>query len=172
MEDWKVEERIMQDLVRILREGEHSLVIYGNEKSLNDSSEKNLSTGADSEKKISTYDGRGVSDLFRLLNEEPEILEDAYIADKIVGKGAAALISLAKVREVYADIITLSAQAMLELHDVRVRYGRMVPHITSRNGTGFCPVEIRCLPCKTPEECLVQIKGFIEEMKSKTNETR
>lgn len=149
MEDWKVEERIMQELIRILREGEHSLVVY------------------DKENKISTYDGRGVSDLFRLLNEEPEKLEGAYIADKIVGKGAAALISLAKVNEVYADITTLSAQAMLELNDVRMRYGKMVPHITSRTGTDFCPVEIRCLPCKTPQECMVQIKAFIEEMNNK-----
>lgn len=149
MENWEIEERIMKDLTRILREDNHSLVLFGKDE------------------KISTFDGRGVSDLFRLLHEQPEVLEDAYLADKIVGKGAAALMALGKVNEVYADIITLSALAMLELANVRVRYGRMVPHIKGRGGTGFCPVETRCLPCRTPAECLVQIKAFLEEMKAK-----
>ena len=34
---------------------------------------------------------RGVKDLYRLLEEEPELLDGAFVADKVVGKGAAAL---------------------------------------------------------------------------------
>ena len=37
---------------------------------------------------------RGVADLFRLLREEPQLLRGAFIADKVVGKGAAALMVL------------------------------------------------------------------------------
>ena len=36
---------------------------------------------------------RGVADLFRLLREEPQLLRGAFIADKVVGKGAAALVA-------------------------------------------------------------------------------
>ena len=32
---------------------------------------------------------RGVKDLYRLLEEEPELLDGAFVADKVVGKGAA-----------------------------------------------------------------------------------
>ena len=32
---------------------------------------------------------RGVADLFRLQHEEPQLLRGAFIADKVVGKGAA-----------------------------------------------------------------------------------
>ena len=147
MEDWKVEERIMKDLIRILREGNHSLVVFKNE--------------------ISTYDGRGVSDLFRLLHEQPEVLEGASLADKIVGKGAAALMALGKVKEVYADIISQPALMLLEQEGIRATYGKQVSHIINRAGTGMCPVETRCLPCQTPAECLEQIKAFLEEMKEK-----
>ena len=37
---------------------------------------------------------RGVKDLYRLLEEEPELLDGAFVADKVVGKGAAALMIL------------------------------------------------------------------------------
>lgn len=149
MEDWLIDERMMKALVQTLNEGNHSLAIYGNEK------------------KISTYDGRGVSDLFRLLQEQPETLENALLADKIVGKGAAALMALGKVKEVYADIISQSALALLEQEGIRATYGKLVPHIINRAGTGMCPVETRCLSCQTPVECLVQIKAFLAEMKKK-----
>lgn len=148
MEDWVIEERIMKELIRILREGSHSLVVYKDE--------------------ISNYDGRGVSDLFRLLHEQPVTLAGASIADKIVGKGAAALMALGKVKEVYADIISESAFSLLEQEGVQTTYGKLVPYIINRAGTGMCPVETRCLPCHTPTECLVQIKDFLEEMKVKT----
>ena len=37
---------------------------------------------------------RGVKDLYRLLREEPQLLDGAFVADKVVGKGAAALMIL------------------------------------------------------------------------------
>ena len=149
MEDWKVEERIMKDLIRILREGNHSLVVFKN--------------------KTTTYEGRGISDLFRLLHQQPEALEGASLADKIVGKGAAALMALGKVKEVYADIISEPALKLLNQEGIRTTYGKQVPHIINRAGTGMCPVETRCMLCNTPSECLAEIKAFLEEMKAKKN---
>ena len=39
---------------------------------------------------IRIFRERGVRDLWRLLHEEPELLDGAFVADKVVGKGAAA----------------------------------------------------------------------------------
>ena len=64
------------DIVDILHQGNHSLVV---------------SNGT-----VSVFDGRGVSDLYRILNEDPSLLDGADIADKVVGKGAAALMLLGK----------------------------------------------------------------------------
>ena len=145
MENWLIEEKLMKALVETLHEGNHSLVISKDE--------------------ILKFDGRGVSDLFRLLHEEPDVLENALLADKVVGKGAAALMALGKVKEVYADIISQPAFALLEQEGIRVSYGKLVPHIINRAGTGMCPVETRCQPCQTPAECLEEIKEFLAEMK-------
>lgn len=37
---------------------------------------------------IRAFRGRGVTDLYRLLKKEPEFLDGAFIADKVLGKAA------------------------------------------------------------------------------------
>ena len=49
---------------------------------------------------------RGVKDLYRLLREEPQLLDGAFVADKVVGKGAAALMILGGVEELFADVVS------------------------------------------------------------------
>ena len=51
--------------------------------------------------KIRTFTQRGVADLYDLLTQEPEFLKGALIADKVVGKGAAALMILGGIRIIY-----------------------------------------------------------------------
>ena len=87
---------------------------------------------------------RGVKDLYRLLREEPQLLDGAFVADKVVGKGAAALMILGGVEELFA-----------------------VPHIINRAGDGICPVEQLCAEAQTAEECLPLIEGFIRKMQER-----
>lgn len=111
---------------------------------------------------LTAYDGRGVSDLLCLVTEYPEMLSGSLAADKVVGKGAAALLALGGVREVYATLMSQPALAMLEKYGIIASYGTLAPHILNRRGDGFCPVETLCAPCQTAEECLPKIKQFIE----------
>lgn len=104
---------------------------------------------------------RGVKDLYRLLKREPEFLAGAYIADKVVGKAAAALMILGKIEEVYAEVISRPARELFQKSGIRCRYGLEVPHIINRTQTDWCPLEIRCFDVQTPEECLAQIEAFI-----------
>lgn len=157
MEAWLIEERMMKALVQALREGRHSLVIADSSGTAEDG---NRDGG------FLSFDGRGVSDLYRLLHEAPETLRGAQTADKVVGKGAAALMALGKVKEVYAEVISEPALRLLQAADIRTTYGKLVPHIINREGTGLCPVEIRCQDCQTPEECLARISAFLNEMRS------
>ena len=55
---------------------------------------------------IRIFRERGVRDLWRLLHEEPELLDGAFVADKVVGKGAAALMAAGRVRELCAGART------------------------------------------------------------------
>lgn len=113
-------------------------------------------------KNFRTFHQRGVKDLYDLLNSEPKILHNAFIADKVVGKGAAALMIVGGIESLYADTISKAAIGLFEKYDIAIQFGKSVPHIINRAGTGFCPIESLCKECETAEECLPLIKNFIE----------
>lgn len=79
---------------------------------------------------ISTFTGRGVRMLYNILNDEPELLYGAKLADKAVGRTAAKAMVNGGVEEVWADVI--SDQAYNTLHDagIKVSYERKVDHST------------------------------------------
>ncbi len=104
---------------------------------------------------------RGVKDLHDLLTLSPEKLRDALVADKIIGKGAAALMVLGGVSRVYAGVISEPALAMLTSAGIPVTYGRRVANIINREGTGICPVETLCLDCASAADCLPLIEQFL-----------
>ena len=114
---------------------------------------------------IRVFRERGVKDLYRLLKEEPEFLKDAFIADKVVGKAAAALMVLGGVKNIFAAVISTPALEFLEKAGITIEYTQKVPHIVNRTQTGWCPLELRCYEMKTPEECLQQIEKFIQTIK-------
>lgn len=138
---------MMENIIEMLHNGQHSLVI---------------SNGS-----IRTFDKRGIADLYAVLKQDPEFLNGASLADKVIGKAAAALMVLGGVREVYSDIICLSAIDLLRNNKIQLNYGIVVPNITNRTKTGLCPLEIRCQNCLTPLECLNQIEEFIELQNNK-----
>ncbi len=132
---------MMDELVQILRSGNHSLVVAGNG--------------------IRIFDDRGISDLYGLLTEHPDLLRGASVADKVVGKGAAALLILGGVRELFAGVISTSALGLLEDSGISLRFGRKVPYIINRKGDGLCPVETLCKDCATAAQCLPLIREFV-----------
>lgn len=107
---------------------------------------------------------RGVKDLFELLKREPDLLAGAFVADKVVGKGAAALLIAGGVAELWADRISEAALELLRTSPVRVAYGASTPCIVNRDGTGICPVEALCSDCRTAAECLPRIEAFVARM--------
>lgn len=137
----------MEELKNILHEGGWSCVIRGGD-------------GA-----VRTFSQRGVADLYRLLTEEPEMLRGASVADKVVGKGVAALMALGGVAEVYADVVSTPALELLRAAGITVSFGFETPNIVNRDRTGWCPVEKLCAGADSPEECLPLIEEFINSKK-------
>lgn len=137
----------MDDLIKTLHEGGHSLVVANGE--------------------VCTFDGRGIADLYTILNDDPGFLQGAMVADKVVGKGAAALMIVGGVDSLYTDVISVPALELLSGSGVKVGFGHQVENIINRQGDGICPVEALCLPCKTAAECLPHITQFIKMLNSR-----
>lgn len=108
---------------------------------------------------------RGVADLYYITKNEPKYLERAIIADKVVGKGAAALMVNGGIAELYTHIISNGAYTLLTNHNIKVGYNKIVPHIINRDKTDWCPIEKRCKDTNNINEILEIIDTFITEQK-------
>ena len=138
----------MEELINLLHTGGYSCVIAN-------------------EGKILTFNQRGVADLYDLLTREPEFLKGALIADKVVGKGAAALMILGGIKELYTDVVSSNAMDLFQTSDVKVDFVQEVPFIWNRDHTGWCPVETMCSEEESAEAILQLIRGFLERIKNK-----
>lgn len=110
-----------------------------------------------------SFTQRGVFDLHDLVAKKDEILKGGYIADKIVGKGAASMMIIGGIKAVRTHVISLNALNLLKEHNVIVHYDTVVETINNRTNTGMCPVETRVKDCTTLEQCWEQIQQFVAE---------
>lgn len=93
---------------------------------------------------ILTFTQRGVKDLFQLVQNKKKTLKNAVVADKIIGKAAAALLVLGEVKSVYANIISLPALDLLTKNGIHIEYNKTTDVIMNRDNTDICPLEKLC----------------------------
>lgn len=113
--------------------------------------------------KVYRFNLPGVKALMLLLKDEPETLINSFVFDKIIGKGAAALMILGQVKEIYGEIVSDNALALLEKYDLPVLYGKKVSYIENRTRSGLCPIENLSLDSDDPEIIYNKIKEFFKQ---------
>lgn len=111
---------------------------------------------------IHRFTQRGVKDLLALVIESPEILKGAFIADKAVGKAAAACMVVGGVKRVHADVMSQPALTLLQQHGVEAEYGTLVDHIINRTGDGWCPMEHLSRDENDPAVIIEKVKEFFK----------
>ncbi len=106
---------------------------------------------------------RGVKPLVQFL-ENGTIPSGFSAADKVVGKATAYLYVLLKVKELYSQVISEPALAVLQANGIRVQYGQMVPNIINRKGDGICPFEMAVMEITDPAMAYAAILRKMQEM--------
>lgn len=134
----------MQQLIEILRREKCSLVV------------KNHGI-------VTTYSKPGVRDLEYLLDHDPEMLHGATIADKVIGKAAAAMVVVGGVKELYAEVMSKKAIPFLEEACIAYTYGTLVDTIKEEGDR--CQLEKITAPATTPEETVDLLRAHFEEKK-------
>lgn len=109
---------------------------------------------------IHRFTQRGVKDLLTLVTERPECLHGALIADKAVGKAAAACMVIGEAKQVHADVMSEPALELLKSHRVEAQYGQLVDHIINRAGTDWCPMERLSRDIDDPASIIQKIQDF------------
>lgn len=113
---------------------------------------------------VMPFDRRGVADLHWLYKEKPEVLSDALVADKVIGKGAAVLMAAAGVSGYITLVMSEDALAVLDSAGIMGECGDLVPRIMNRAGTGRCPLETRLAGKNDLREMLAEIDDFCDRI--------
>lgn len=113
---------------------------------------------------VHTADGRGVSPLLKLYDRQPHLLQDACVADLIIGKAAAMILVLGGARMVYGSIMSEAGRQYLESRGVEAQYGRCVDMISNRSRTGICPIENAVWETDDAEEGLERIRRTVSQL--------
>lgn len=138
-------EQSMNQIISLLHDGGYSCVIKQGEN-------------------IHTYKKPGVADLLYLLSNEPDVLQKAAIADKVVGAAAAALMVLGGVSQVYAETISQSGLKKLQQAKITVTYNTLAPYIQNRDKSGKCPLESLCADENDNQKIKILVEDFIAKM--------
>ncbi len=92
---------------------------------------------------IKEYYQDRIKDIKDILTQNPNALKGAIVADKVIGKVAGSLLTVAGVKEIYADIISEYAIPVLEKNHIKYEYKEKVEYIINQTKTGMCPMENR-----------------------------
>ena len=110
---------------------------------------------------------RGIFDLYGVYAQERSFLQGAEVADHVVGKAAAALLVAGGAKQVYADLISLSALMLLRNAGIPTEYGQVVSYIQNHHQNDWCPMESECYGEKSVADMLPLIQRFVEKQKEK-----
>lgn len=119
--------------------------------------------------KIIFSEEKGVSPMLNLLEEKTD-LYGFSAADRVVGKAAAMLFSLAEVKEIYAEVISRPAAEFLTQAGITFSYGEMTEYIINRKGDGKCPMELAVMDISDPADGHAAIIKRLNEIR-KDNKT-
>ena len=135
----------MEQTVNILHTGGYTIVVQNEEQQY-------------------TSTKRGIAPILEIINQDIELLQDAIVADKVIGKAAALLLIYGKVKHIHADVISELAMDVLSQYKVSFTFEQKVPYIINRTKTDMCPMERCVLDINNPEHAFMALKEAIAKL--------
>ncbi|MCK5628687.1 DUF1893 domain-containing protein [Candidatus Bathyarchaeota archaeon] len=111
----------------------------------------------------------GILGFLKAVKQLREKIEGASIADRLAGKAVALLCSYAKVKAIYAEILSEKAKLVLDETGVHYEYGEIVENILDVNKTGICPFERVALEISDPGEAFLALTSFYQVFLNRVN---
>lgn len=82
-----------------------------------------------------------INDIKDILKENKSALNGAVISDKVIGKVAGSILTVAGVKEIYADVMSKYAIPVLEENHIKYEYKILTDYVINNSQTGMCPME-------------------------------
>ena len=112
----------------------------------------------------------GVKPILSKINEDMNFYQNADIEDTVVGKAAACLYVLARIKFVYAHTLSEPAKFYLEKNNVSFKYDELVKEIQNRTKTDMCPLEKSVLYIDNPILAKETIENTVKNLMYKKNQ--
>jgi hypothetical protein len=93
-------------------------------------------------------------------------LEGASLADRVVGKAIALLCVYAKIKEVYAEVLSKKAKIVFEQNGVNHKWKELVDNVLDLNKSGMCPFEKAAESIVDPKDSYKAFKSLQESLKA------
>jgi len=93
-------------------------------------------------------------------------LKGASLADRVVGKAIALLCAYAKIKEVYAEVISRKAQGVLKTNNINFHWNELVENVLDMDKKGMCPFEKTAADLSDPEKAYITFRDLREKLKS------
>ncbi|MBQ4093408.1 MAG: DUF1893 domain-containing protein [Oscillospiraceae bacterium] len=116
---------------------------------------------------VITANGHTIAPLVTLAEDMAELFAGASVADRVIGKGAAAVLAWMGVKEVYGRLMSESGKEMLERHGVAASCSILVSSIDNNSRTGMCPLEtlVEPIPAADLEACAKAVVAFAHNLR-------
>lgn len=111
--------------------------------------------------------GNGVKPIIRLLDTNRDLLQDAIVVDKIIGKAAALLLRLGQVKMVCAITMSESGKNYFNSIGVPSECDKCIDVISNRKRDGICPLERAVSDIDDPAIAYEKLKETISELMKK-----
>lgn len=94
-------------------------------------------------------------------------LEDASLADRVAGKAIALLCVYARIKEVYAEILSKKAKTVFEQSGINHEWKELVENVLDMNKSGVCPFEKAAAGISDPKDSYRIFKALQESLKTR-----
>jgi len=129
-------------------------------------SEKSLTLSIVKNGKVVFEDAsNGISGFLQAIEKFGDELEGTSVADKVTGKAIALLCVYAKVKEIYAIILSKGAKSVLEKYVVRHEWKNLVEKILNADRTEICPFEKLAKEISNPNNAYRRLKALQKSLK-------
>ncbi len=92
------------------------------------------------------------------------LLEGSDVTDKVVGRAAAMVMALGRVKSCYAFTVSKGALEVFYEHNIAVQYEKTVDYIINRKGNGMCPMENAVQGIADPKAALEKVKMTLKTL--------
>jgi hypothetical protein len=107
-----------------------------------------------------------ISGFLTAIHELGRKLEDASVADKVVGRAVALLCAYTGIKAIYAETLSMKARDVLEKAGITCEWKGLVDTILDRSKNDVCPFEKAAAGISSPKEAYEKFEDLQNKLKT------